>query len=70
MLTVKAYSLPTCYEFVVTDGTPENTYTYDYTKDVPDGQTAQEYLTNCKNESLALAQAEIDAKQPPEELII
>jgi hypothetical protein len=70
MLTVKAYSLETCYRFVVTDGTEENTYTYDYVKTPPDGITTQDYLTTCKNESLALAQWEIDQKAPSEELII
>jgi hypothetical protein len=70
MLTVKVYSLEQVYRFIVTDGTEENTYTYDYTKQPPEGQTTQEYLQNCKNESLALAQWEIDQKAPPEELTI
>jgi hypothetical protein len=70
MLTVKAYSLETCYRFVVTDGTEENTYTYDFVKQPPEGVTTSEYLQNCKSESLALAQWEIDQKAPPEELVI
>jgi hypothetical protein len=70
MLTVKAVSLPNCFEFTVTDGTEENTYTYDYVKTPPEGVTTADYLQNCKNESLALAQWEIDQKAPPEELVI
>jgi hypothetical protein len=70
MLTVKAYSKENCYEFVVTDGTEENTYTYDYSKYPPEGVSTSDYLQSCKSESLALAQWEFDQKAPPEELVI
>lgn len=70
MLTVKAYDTGIFYEFTVTDGTEENTFVYDYVKQPPDGATTDEYLQNCKNESIALAQWEMDQKAPPQELNI
>jgi hypothetical protein len=70
MLTVKAFELDTSYRFEVTDGTEENTYVYEFGKQLPEGQTKTEYLANCKRESLALAQYEIDKKAPPKELEI
>jgi hypothetical protein len=70
MLTVTAVDTGISYLFTVTDGTEENTYQYEFSKQVPEGLTKNQYLQNCKNESLALAQYEIDKKQPPEELEI
>ncbi|MDP4170139.1 MAG: hypothetical protein Q8906_05970 [Bacillota bacterium] len=70
MLTVNAIDTGIFYEFTVTDGTKENTFIYNFAKTPPDSVENQVYLQNCKNESLALAQWEIDQKIPPKELTI
>lgn len=52
-----AYSYGTYNQVIVTDGTPENSYTYDFGTD----QDIEVSVT----ESIRLAELEVSAKQPP-----
>jgi len=67
-LEVKAFENEASYQFTVTNG--EFVFVYDYIKEAPEGISKLQYLQNCKNESVALAQCELDKLKPPEELEI
>jgi hypothetical protein len=64
-LTISAVETPQTYDFTVTDGTKENTFIYSWGKEPNEGQTVTEYIQQCKNEALLLAQHEIDKKAKP-----
>jgi hypothetical protein len=67
-LEVKAFENEASYQFIVTN--EEFVFVYDYIKEVPQGISKMQYLQNCRNESIALAQYELDKLKPPEELEI
>jgi hypothetical protein len=46
MLTVQAYDRGLFYLFIVTDGTKENTYNYEFLKQPPEGVELSDYLQN------------------------
>ncbi len=69
-LTTTAKETSTEYIFTVTDGTPENTFEYRWGKTLPEGQTVQQYLQNCKREAQFLAEHELAQAQPPQEIQI
>jgi hypothetical protein len=56
------------YVFTVSEGS--DVFEYRWGKEVPEGQSIEEYLQMCKRESLLLAQHEITKKQPPTVLAI
>lgn len=70
MLTATAKETSAAYVFTVTDGTEENTYIYEWSKQLLDGQTKTTYLQSCKREAQLLAEDEIARKAPPTELVI
>jgi hypothetical protein len=69
-LTITAVESSLSYDFTVTDGTEENTFVYSWGKELNEGQTIEEYLQQCKNEALLLAQHEIDQKAEPTAITI
>ena len=70
MLNTKIYESTGEYNLIVTDDTGENTFEYSFSKEIPEGQTLQEYLQNCKREAELLAKDAIARKQPPQEIVI
>ncbi|WP_455920090.1 hypothetical protein [Priestia megaterium] len=67
-MEIKAFENEASYQFIVTNGGFE--FVYNYIKEVPVGISKIQYLQSCKNESIALAQYELDKLKPPEELEI
>lgn len=63
MLKTNAVENATSYVFSVTDGT--SSYIYEWSKQIPEGQTVTEYIQSCKREAELLAQWEIDQKGTP-----
>jgi hypothetical protein len=70
-LNISAIETSLTYDFTVMDDTnEENTFVYSWGKEPNEGQTKEEYIQQCKNEALLLAQHEIDRKAEPTTLDI
>jgi hypothetical protein len=64
-LTFSAVETALTYDLTVTNGTKENTFIYSWGKEPNEGQTVTEYLQQCKDEALLLAEHEIAQKAEP-----
>lgn len=65
MLKVSGTETAVAYNFTVKDEETELTYSYEWGKQPPEGQSTAEYIQSCKREALLLAQDEIDRTKEP-----
>lgn len=67
-MTTTAVETAMAYIFTVTEGT--ESFEFVWGKQLPESQTAQEYLQSCKREAELLAAHEIEQRKPPQSLEI
>ena len=68
MLEARVYVEPTAYLVIVNH--EENTYEYRWGKEIPDGQSLEDYLQMCKREALLLTENELAQNLPSHEIVI
>ena len=67
-MDLKVYEETNTYLFVIT--AEEDMFEYRWGKELPEGQTVEEYLLNCKREAELLVQHEIESRRPPQEITL
>lgn len=65
-MEVKVYEQETTYKFVCTKD--EYEFVYEYIKEPPEGVELSQYLQDCKENSIGLAEWELSKLEPPKEL--